>query len=443
MKAPLVGAGLLVLIPSAHALINFNTSEIDLTNTAGITYDSNVSGGPKGKDDTILNYSPRLDFARKAGLVQLTSNLGVNFTHYFDQTNLDAQDVSAGVQLNLAEAIRGAFTGSAQASYSETEAVVQDINTRIHSDTLSFGASGQVQLDRRMSLSAGTNFSNSRRSGGTDADSLGANLGWTLSDFLRGTALHVDYAYSYSHSDASPFAPISLNQTSNQITAGLSRLLFPNGTTTVAANVGYNWLDRSAAEKAAGLTTNGGYVFNFSITGPFLPRDMFPKLHSSFNVSYSQSVAPGLNDNDDRALQGSVSLDWQARERTSVGLSVSQNRTLTISNLTGIPTTVEIHASQTLLHNLSAMVGASYVWTTYRAPRIAVAPTSSAAAFYASSFAGSSRQDETLAFHAGLNYTFAQVWSSGLRYDYTKITSSSPFGAYDHHVVNFNVSCRY
>ena len=443
MKSSFVVAGLVIGIPVAHALVNFDSSELDLTNTAGITYDSNLSGGPKGKEDTFVNYSPRLDFIRKAGLIELQSNLGVNFTRYFDQTNLDAQDVNAGLRLNLAEAIRGAFTGSVDLSYIETATVLEEVNTRVHSDTLSFGASGQALLGRRITLTAGANYSNARRSGGSNSDSVGANVGWALSDFLRGTSLHLNYVYNYTHSDAGPFSPISVDQSSHQITTGLSRLLFPNGQTTISADFGYRFLDRSDAERKAGLTGDGGYVFNVGISGPFLPRDRFPNLKSSLALSYSQSATPGLNDDNTRGLQGSVGLDWKARERTNLGVSAHQSRSLTVSNLTATSSGVDFHVDQTFWFNVTANAGVGYTWSTYKSPQVTVAPGSSVGTFYTTSVLGQARSDEALSFTTGLTYAFARVWNAALRYEYRAVFSSLGAGDYDHHVVNLNVSCRF
>lgn len=449
MKSSFVAAVLLSLTSSAHALITFSSSQLDLTNTVGITYDSNLTGGSgfsgpgKSSDDIYVNYSPRFDYTRNAGLIHLNANAGINFLRYIDQTQLNSEDVSAGLTLSLAEAIRGAYNGTLSLTYSEGATVEPDINSRVRSNSLTFSAAGQAQLSRRMLLSGGTNYSLSERSGGSDSETIGANALWSLQDFLRGTALRVSYSYIYTHSDSSRFSPLSIDQTSHQITTGLSRPLFPHREATIFADVGYRFLERSQEEKNAGLTGDGGVVFNVGVNGPFLPRDRFPKLTSSLNLSYSQATSPGLNDDDSRSLQGRVALDWQARFNTNVGVSLSRTRSLTVSNLSSESSNIELHVAQTLRYNLSATASGGYSWSTYAAPRINAAPGTVADTFYNASFAGKSRSDETFFFTTGLAYSFARVWTSNLRYEYRVVSSGQNFADYDHHLVSLNVSCRY
>src|SRR4051794_25708739 len=107
MKATIVGGSSLLFASVASALIHSGPNELDLSTTAGITYDSNVVGGApttqKNRDDTFVNLNPQLEFTRKAGLIELQSAAGVNVSRYFDQTNLNAEDVNASANLNLSE----------------------------------------------------------------------------------------------------------------------------------------------------------------------------------------------------------------------------------------------------------------------------------------------------------------------------------------------------
>lgn len=428
MKSNIILGGLMLITPCAYGLINWGNSELMLTTTAGLTYDSNLLGGPNnttgrgGTDDIFATLAPQLDFVRKAGLIQLRSGAGVNISRYFDQTNLNAEDFNANIGLSSAQAIGGTFTGSFLLEYRESATVAPELNTRVQSDSLTFGANGQLAIGRRWDLTGGANYANVKRSNAGNLVTVGSDWRLSLRDFLRGTALRLSYSYLKSKSDAGRYSAVGLDQSSNQFSAGLSRRLSPSSETTIYADVGYRFLHRSTAEKTIGADNNGGMTFNAGIDGPFLPRKRFPKLRSKLNLSYADSATPGVNDTGQRTLQGNVLLDWEARATTKVGVSASKARTLTINNLTTNTTSVELHASQKLRYNLSGTVATSYAWTTYP---------------------GLARNDETLSFNTALDYSFARVWTGHLRYEYREVASDRAGADFNHHVVNVNVSCRY
>jgi len=67
-----------------------------------------------------------------------------------------------------------------------------------------------------------------------DSDSLDA-AAMVAGGFPAGQrgALRTTYVYSYIHSAAGPFSPISVNQSSSQITPGCRDCCFLNGETTI------------------------------------------------------------------------------------------------------------------------------------------------------------------------------------------------------------------
>lgn len=437
MKAKIAGAGLLLLTPSVHALINLGPGQLDLLASAAIAYDSNLTGGKTGKSDTFVTLSPELEFGRAAGLIQMDAGLGVHFIRYFDQTTFNADDLNGRLKLTLAEMAGSSFKGSLQIAYEEGASVQAELNTRVHSNTLTAGANGQLQINRRLLLTGGTTYSNVERSGNSNQETIGTDWRLSFSDFLRDTSARASYSYLFTRSEAGRYSPVALSQTSQQISAGLSRPLFRSGETNVYADFGYRFLDVSAAEKRAGNRSGSGYTIGAGIDGPFLPARSFPKLHSKFGISYSDSATPGLNDSGQRALQGNIGLDWEARPNTTVGVSAAKTRTLAINNLTVDSTSLGFHGTQKLRYNLNANANVAYSWSTYPAvtnPALVAAGTG---------FTSTDRDDKTFSAGASLAYTFARVWHADLSYDYRKIDSSSGLSSYDHHLVSLGVGCRY
>lgn len=440
MKAKIVGAGLLILSSSAHALINLGPGQLDLLATASLTYDSNVLGGPTGTSDEYATFAPSLDFTRDAGALKLQTSAGINFIRYFDQTDLNADDLHADLTLRLTEIAGTSLQGSVTAGYTESATIYRELNTRVHTNTFTTGAQGQLSIGRRLTLIGAGSYSTTERASDSSSETVGTNWQLSLADFLRDTSARATYSYSFTHAEAGRFSTVPISQVSHQITTGLSRPLVRYSLTTIYADFGYRFLQRSAAEERLGNPVGDGYVFNAGITGPFLPATRFPKLKSNVSVSYSESATPGLNDDGGRSLQGNIGLDWEARPDTQIGVSASKARSLTINNLTVTTTTFETHVSQRLRYNLTASANAAYLWSDYPASFNPATMTAATAALLP---LGVEREDKTFQAGAGLTYSFARVWTSSVRYTYNRTSSTSRLAEFTHHIATISVSCRY
>jgi uncharacterized protein (PEP-CTERM system associated) len=186
--------------------------------------------------------------------------------------------------------------------------------------------------------------------------------------------------------------------------------------------VGYRILDRSKAETAQGLSGNSSPVYSAGIDGPFLPKKYFPKITSSFSIAYEDATSPGINDPGSKSITGSLHLAWDARARTTVSLDASRNQRLTATDLSAVTTTVSGNVKESLPHNITALLGASYSWNNFR---------------------GISRTDQRTALNASLSYPFGHGWSSALAYEYDIIDSSTPMSNYDHQTVSLSLSYRF
>ncbi len=110
-RAALGACLLLAFAGSAHGIVKFNDGhdEIFVTGTAGIGYDSNVFASSEGVSDNTFNGSVDLDYQRKAGLIGVNGNLGLDFTKFGKNTSEDFADPHARAELTKSG---GRTTGS-------------------------------------------------------------------------------------------------------------------------------------------------------------------------------------------------------------------------------------------------------------------------------------------------------------------------------------------
>ena len=156
--------------------------------------------------------------------------------------------------------------------------------------------------------------------------------------------------------------------------------------------------------------------------GPFLPERYFPKITSSFTLSYQDAATPGINDTGTKELTGSLSLAWQARETTRLSFAARRSQGLSVNDLSVVTSSLQLGLEQTLRYNLPGTVTAGYDWSSYRTI---------------------AREDRTASFAAGLKYRFALAWDATLTGTVNSTTSTQPSSTVDRDVASLGVTYRF
>ncbi|HEX2101671.1 MAG TPA: outer membrane beta-barrel protein, partial [Candidatus Synoicihabitans sp.] len=325
--------------------------------------------------------------------------------------------VSTSVNRDVLGNVAFDFSGS----YRESLVEDYDVNTLVSNRSTSLAANATARIGRSLTLDLGTSYSESESSGFSDRESWNGDASLSYSIGQRNAAF-VSYSYTSTESAGRGGAFGSLDQTYQSVQLGLSRQ-FVSGL-SARASVGRSYIDRANAETVGIDPENESTIFNVSLSGPFLPPRMFPKLDSSFNISYSTNRSPGLYDAGGRSLAYSLRLAWQARLNTRVSLSSSRDRSLTVRNLTAETTMVRAEVDQSLTNgiNLNAFVG--YRWREQE---------------------GIERESEILDAGGGFNTALGTkgYWSLSGRYTYSRSDSTDAIADFARHIATLSLNFRY
>lgn len=90
----------LLACPPVHALVTFNDGkdQLFLTGTASMAYNSNIDSNAGGASDTIYSAALLLEYTRRAGVISVNGNAGIDFSWFARNSDENFADPHAAVE---------------------------------------------------------------------------------------------------------------------------------------------------------------------------------------------------------------------------------------------------------------------------------------------------------------------------------------------------------
>lgn len=383
--------------PRARAFAQIARGTLEIQNTAALTYDSFFIGSPAFGDDWYWSDQPLLTFSRKAGLAGISANGGITFTRYDENTRYDSEDWTGGLTITLPTESGSRINGAIAASYTESTEVDYSVNDRIPTRALNGNFNLTCQLGALTSLNDVFSYTKLYRDNDAYSDQqLWSNkLGFRYDRFLYGTTLDLDYTFTKTDSTANTYTPVPLDQNDNSFSATATHPIY--GDINGSLTIGYHVFHRGAGETITRDTSSSDFYFAIGIDGPFLPRDLFPKLNSHASLYYRDSTSAGIGYGGGRTLTGDISVSWAARPRTQISINANRSTDLNASNYTVTNSTVGLTITENAGDATTITVGANYRWSEYQGIR---------------------RNDDFFSTSASVGYKINQYWNTSLSYTY-------------------------
>jgi hypothetical protein len=380
------------------------------------TYDSNIGGNRNAPEDFSATTTPQIGYTRRAGDIEADASASLAFVRFNEQRQYDADNAQLAAGLKLSDTTFQKLSASVRGTYSETSDVNADLNARLKSATTSFTGQSAWVATSRMDLGLTGGYTQSDNSGASNVETITAGGTYGYHDFLYDNTLLAAYNFQATRSSSANIRGAALDQTSHVLTLGLGRPLYRD--VYGRASAGYRFLERSAAETAAGQTQQSGLVLDASIDGPFLPRKYFPKVTSHARIFYDDATMPGINDTGTKQLGADVSIVWEAGPASTWSLLATRSQRLSVTDFTVLSTDVSLTLAQKLRYNLTGSLAATHSWESFR---------------------GLAREDRRRSLRADLAYQFAVHWHAALTYQFESVLSSVRLSAYERHLVTLTL----
>lgn len=397
---------------AAFGFTEIARGELILSTTARAAYDSRVFGGINPADDYIYTLDPRLLYRREAGQIKMEGMAGLRINRYEQFDELNSEDFVSSIKLRLPEEGATLASGVFEASYDEHTDVNYDVNKRLREKTFLARVDSVIPTSLKTSFLAGGSFRRDQRNEFSDQESRDGTIGFRYGNFLEGTALDLRYRRYEVETSGDNLWRIPIDQQSDIFAATLTRPLYHD--VRASFTYGYRILNRSAAEIPGGDTRSAGSLFGVTLTGPFLPQRMFPKVDSSLSLGYQKTETPGINDKGGTRFNGSLMVSWHARERTRLFVNARRAIELSVNDVTVETTGVNIGMQQAVGNFTALTISGGYEQRDY-------------------STLG--REDDVYLFEAGARYKITTKWSAAAQYSLRSSASSATIADYDRHVV--------
>ena len=326
---PLSRAGLSLVVSlclfatRSSALIELDRGVIILNTHFGVSYDSNILGRLDNESDTLLTFSPSLEYRREGGRGTMVFNLGGRFVHYLDNNDRNHEDYNIGGVITVPVSADSPFSGSANASFAKATRVEETVGSLVKSDSLRIGGNTAYAFSERLSGTGSISWGATKNEGFGDYENLNLSAGLSFQEFLfRRLPLSVSYGYTKSESTNDAGSTLALDTTSHSLNLGTSGQLTPK----VSGSVSFGM--RSTDDNGSGFASQNS---------------------------------------NDTGFVASTSLNWTADELTSVGLSLSQSLGVAADNQSIDTTRIGLSWNRRLSEQLSANAGVSQSWNNYRA----------------------------------------------------------------------------
>ena len=373
---------LLALTNSTYGLVKFDDGhdEIFVTGTAGLGYDSNVFANSNATSDTTFDGSLQLDYQRKAGLLGVNGDLGLNFTNFEHNTSEDFIDPHAHLELTKSE---GRTTGSLTAGIERRSRAEDALNLRTSSWDYNTGLNVKYPVIERYSIAG--------------------QVGYDYQNYLDNTALFDIRTYTAS-------GDLYYVYTSDRDLLGGYRLRVTD-------------------------TTNGtrsyDHAFTLGTTGKILP-----KLNGTIRIGYQfretdrgnlvpASATSNTADERFNALTASASATWTVSRRLNLTGLISRDFSTLATDVNVDTTAVMLDANFAAKAKLSLFGGVGAGHLRYLGA------------------ASEGRTDTYATAHAGVVYTLNDHLKVTLSGQYYKNWSRLNQADYDRRTISLIVSSRW
>jgi Putative beta-barrel porin 2 len=390
---------------------------VSIQTSGALNYDSNLQASAVTEGDFYLDNNLTALYRRQHSRIKTDATLVAGIERYLELTDFNSENYQANYALSLPRGEDYDFGASATLAYFEQTESDVDLNTRVHAQSFNASLATELALTRNHIFSNGLAANQTLRDVGSASRSYEGNLKYDFLGFAQDTSVGIAYTGKNTQTDSDSANRTGLEQVSHSLSVQASRPLYAQVLATTA--LGYSWLERSAEEQALGLTNSGGLIYSFALSGEFLPRKYFPKTKGTFRIGYEEASSPGLNDNNTRRVVGNFDVRWQARERTSVGLSLSRNQDLTATDNTVLTNTAEVNITQAIGQSLNSQLALGYTLADYP---------------------GLDRVDHRTSFTSTSSYVFNRRWSTAFRYGYLLSLSSATRSDYASHNVRLSAT---
>lgn len=412
-----LAAALCALLATARAEWAVGAGAVQLDASLSGVYDSNLNGSAQNREDFFLNFHPNLRYRKADARFKTNAEAGIYIKRYMDYTTSNTEDAHGRLDWSMTRDDDHTAGASLMASYRENRDAVLDVNEQVRSKVFESAVNGEVLVARRNLLSAGLSYHDNEHNIGSNQNYYSGNLGYSYVGFTDGTQLNLGYQYQRSKTTDALSGVDNLDQTARTASIGVGRPVF--GETTATLTYGYRWLDRGQREETMNLGDRGGSFVSFLLSGPFLPRQYFPKTTGTFRLAYEQAAVPGLNDRSNERLVGELGVRWQARERTSVNVYVNRTQDLTINDQTVVNTGGGLTIHQAIGQFINAEAGIGY---------------------QNAEFVGWNRTDDRYSAHVSGRYALSRLWSTTASYRYLDSHSNSQIASFTRHLAELAVS---
>jgi len=287
----------------SHALIVFDNEngELALTTRIGYEYDSNIFGSADEVSDTIIVATPKFQFRRDSGLIQLDASAGIDTGWYTDNSFFDYEDFKSDIVLSYPNEVEGRLYLVLGYGYNQNTEVDSFLGGIQNYDDISAFLSARYRLTDRFGLRFLPKYRSREYEKVEDMDNF---LFGQLSDWDQ-TSYRFDLTYNYSPK--------------------------------LELLVGYRYNDIDSPGRA-----NVSGTSNLLLVG--LEGEITPKIDGIIEVG-AQSRTFDADLSDLTAAYFNVELSYALTDRTSLGLSIGQDFDIASTGVAVSPFVIGVSAA--------------------------------------------------------------------------------------------------
>lgn len=312
-----MSAALLALASSpALALIPFAKGELVVTGQLRAEYDSNIYSSSRKTDDTILTFTPGVAFARNAGLLSLSMDAAVDIQRFMDNSQHDGNNPKFNTALVWKDD-EGKTDGSLSLGANRDAYANTYINNLTVLDRYTFSGNAAHWFTEKFGFRVLADVAEERATQYGYSD-VSKRLFGADGRYLVSPKLETFAGYAFRTTGTSNDLPgrAPLNTRDHRLSVGVKGEL---------------------SSKITGMV-RAGYVL----------RDFQDSTRSSQNAPFAQAA-----------------VDWSAREKTSVHLSLNKDFDTTSVNQSVNNFETSIGVTQALSEKLSMTAAVSYQHASY------------------------------------------------------------------------------
>lgn len=375
----------------------FAGGDLTFRGTVAATDSSRVSPNANSGSDTILSFTPAIDFLRESNRMNLSASLSFPMRRYDENDALDSDSIDFSMNGEIPFGTSPKLTGDWGINYFDG---VRDLfesgnesfltNRSLDTETIDLSAYADYVLKNRLSFRARARYSD-RSSTGVDTVFSNANTttlfaaGLHARELIRGRiGLYAEY------------------QIQDRKT------------------------DRGLINQGVDDTDDG---LNFGITGQILPERLFPKLEADLSFGYtSTSASDRFNTIRDNGRRDRLTLDgrlaYPANAKTNVTLTYRRNLNVTDDDRTVESSNINFSVDYTQSQKLAFITSVGIRTNDFI-------------------FDNNNRKDDILTASFNTRYTIRTNWFANLSIDHRNSDSNEALSDYDSTRVTLSTTFAY